>query len=79
MTARKLGTRRAEAKREKMRDYPKARRSIAYSSDLKTALPGKTLDKLDFYQTRLVKWQGRHDPREEILMLLSVPVLRIQF
>ena len=52
------------------------RRSIAYSSDLKTALPGKTLD---FYQTRLVEWQRHHDPREEILMPLSVPVLRILF
>ena len=27
-------------------EKPKARRSIAYSSDLKTALPGKTIDKL---------------------------------
>ena len=35
---------------------PKVRRSTAYSSDLKTALPGKTLDKLDFYQTRFVEW-----------------------
>ena len=60
-------------------EKPKARRSIAYSSDMKTALPGKTLDKLDFYQTRLVEWQGHHDPREEILMPLSVPVLRILF
>ena len=60
-------------------EKPKARRSIAYSSDLKTALPGKTLDKLDFYQTRLVEWQGHHDPREEILMPLSVPVLRLLF
>ena len=60
-------------------EKPKARRSIAYSSNLKAASPSKTLDKLDFYQTRLVEWQGHHDLREEILMPLSVPVLRILF